>query len=536
MVERRADVRRYMVQRVRAFMLATYRGPLVILNNRDDLEWNVVFGAGLCVIPRTEEEFWRTRDAYAKWRLLGTPERPRDRPPTRAALRRGRQVDMPLLPGANQTTRGGSIETSHAEGDSAPQLASCLNSGGGGTIRDGESVPSGTTAKEPLEDNRPMPSASERVAKALADRKAAAAPQAGPTKTKTKPAVVEDEDDDEDEAPAKTLTVKERAAAARAARSAPKTKAIDPDSPLEDEDEDDDESEDDDLDDDKDTEASGGSDEDDEAEEDEEDEEEEEAPAPKAKAKTAPVKGKKPASPAQIAAREAFAARSRAKAEANRKPVQTEAQVKAKQSADRKAAAEAAAEKANPSRDRTPKPTVVKKALTGNALKAHQAKLAREEAASQREVKRAVASRSKTTAKPAAKAAPAKAPAKAKAAPKAPAKPGSDTKSKVLALWAKGKSRKEIADALDLSYAAVFHHTKGDAAEGGNVSARGRIFVDDPLHKGRGAAEQISRSEAMRRCYTELDMTIGDIARKYGVVYQIAYTAIRPLLLNEDDE
>lgn len=388
---------------------------------------------------------------------------------------------------------------------------------------DGESGSPEPTAAEPLEDTRPMPSATERVAKALAERKAAAAPQAAPTKTK--PAVVEDEDDD-DEAPAQTMTVKERAAAARAARSAPKT-------PVHDEVEDEDEEESDDEDETAEVEDTDP-DADDESEE--EDDEEEEAPAPKAKAKTAPVKGKKPASPAQIAAREAFAARSRAKAEANRKPVQTEAQVKAKQSADRKAAAEAAAEKANPGRDRTPKPTVVKKALTGNALKAHQSKLAREEAAAQREVKRQVAARSKKPAPKAAVAAPKAPAAKTKAAPKAPAKPGSDTKSKVLALWAKGKSRKEIADALDLSYAAVFHHTKGDAAEGGKVSARGRVFVDDPLHKGKTKAEQISRSEAMRRCYTDLDMTIGDIARKYGVLYQIAYTAIRPLLLNEDDE
>lgn len=512
-MSRRDDVRALVLARQQEFMLAVLSGPLAILNDRDDLEWNLLFSSGLCVIPTTEEEFWELRDANATGRLVGAHPRAdrRPRPSTGTALRRGRQVGVREVPPPDKTSRGGTSETSPED---SPQLASCHHSAGGGTIRDGESGHPDPTAAEPLEVHRPMSGATERVAKALAARRAGAQPTGKP-KAQADPEPDEgDNEDTEPEpipTPTKRMSVKERAAAARAARSAPKTKAIDPDSPLED---DDDDSEVEDMEADLDS-----------------DTEEEEAPAPKSKKPMArpTVKGKKPASPAQIAAREAFAARSRAKAAANRKPVQTEAEIKSKQNAARRAQSEAAEAKASPTARRTARPTVVKKALTGNALKQHQAKLAKEEAANQREVKRQVAARSKAAAT---KVGPKKPLSSAKAE-RAPREAG-ETKTKVLALWEKGHTRREIQDELGLSYAAVFFHTKN--AEGGNVAARGRIFVDDPLHKGRGKAPQVSRSEAMRRCYQDLEMSIGDIARKYDVRYQIAYTAIRSLLIAGDDD
>lgn len=348
-----------------------------------------------------------------------------------------------------------------------------------------------------------MPTAVEKVAAALAARQAGAAP----TKSKAEPDAgdtdvndIEDSDEvQEHEAPPKKLSVGERNRLAREAREAAKAAKAAPEEA---------------------DEAEADPDED----EDEDDSTPEPIPTPKAKAAPA-AKGKKPASPAQLKAREAFAARSKERAAASAKakaPVQTEAQVKAKQNADRKAAAEAAAEKANPGRDRTAKPTVVKKALTGNALKNHQAKLAREEAAA------AKAAKAK---KPAAKAA-----AKLAKTHKTTDKRTGDTKAKVLALVAKGKNRRQIAEELGLSYASVYFHTKEEDVAGGDAGSRGKVFVDDPLYKGRGTAPQVSRSEAMRRCFDKLDMSIGDIARKYDVRYQIAYTAIRSLLAQEEDE
>lgn len=348
-----------------------------------------------------------------------------------------------------------------------------------------------------------MPTAVEKVAAALAARQAGAAP----TKTKAEPVEDEVADDIDDEsevealeaAPPKKLSVAERNRLAREAREAAKAAkmtAVDPDSPLDEDDADDEGIDDEEL-----------------------------TEPPKKVTKATPAKGKKPASPKQIAAREAFAARSKERAAASAKaktPVQTEAQVKAKQSADRKAEREAAAEAVAPSRSKTPKPTVVQKPLKGAALATHKRKLAAEEAAA----KKAAAK------KPASKLSqrdPAPSGAKAKSTGKA-----GDTKSKVLALVAKGKTRRQIADTLDISYASVYFHTKDE--DMGEEGARGRVFVDDPLYKGKGKAPQVSRSEAMRRCFDKLDMTIGDIARKYDVRYQIAYTAIRSLLPQQDED
>jgi hypothetical protein len=47
--------------------------------------------------------------------------------------------------------------------------------------------------------------------------------------------------------------------------------------------------------------------------------------------------------------------------------------------------------------------------------------------------------------------------------------------------------------------------------------------------------ESVSRSEAMRRMYLS-GMTVGDIGRAFEVRYQLAYTAIKPLLSQSEDE
>lgn len=225
------------------------------------------------------------------------------------------------------------------------------------------------------------------------------------------------------------------------------------------------------------------------------------------KAKAAP--GKKQPSPAQLAAREKFAAASRERAAAKKagaepekkQPLQTEAEVKASQAAARKAAAASAKAEAEAKSAKkavgTSRPVVVKK---GKAPAAAPTK---------------------------SKAAPAKAKKAAGAA-----KPQSDTKAKVLELWSKGQTRRQIMEKLGLSYPAVFFHTKG--VEGAGAGVRGRIFVDTNLDEdgrkmARGKTEKVSRSEVMRRMYLSGEQ-VGDIARSFDIRYQVAYTAIRPLL------
>jgi len=138
---------------------------------------------------------------------------------------------------------------------------------------------------------------------------------------------------------------------------------------------------------------------------------------------------------------------------------------------------------------------------------------------------------------PAAKAPAAKAakPAAAKAAPEKISK--RDTaKTKIEALWAKGKSRGQIAEALGITYASVFYHTKTLEPNASTVTSlsRGRIIVateydenGEKLAKGV-KKEEVSRSEAMRRLYLA-GWSIGDIGRHFDVRYQLAYTACKSL-------
>lgn len=372
-------------------------------------------------------------------------------------------------------------------------------------------------------------SATSRIAAKLAERKSN---EASPAPVLDDEAVEADEAVEETTEPAKPLTMREKQAAKKAAATKPKTtkasvKTYD------------------DLVDVAEADAAM----DDGEDEDDEDEAEEpvvEAPAPKAKAaKAAPTKGKKPASPAQIAAREKFAAASRARAaaargepveEAETKPIQTPDEVRASQNAKRRAAkAEIAATPEPPKRAKTSNSKVVTPPSKAAAARAAKAVKARDDA-----LPKLVVSKTKAPTrqvKPS-DAKGAKTPAKAKSSGKPSGKAEGETKAAVLALVAKGKTRRQIMDELGLSYASVFYHTKG--VDGGVSAARGKIFVKSPLDEdgnklGRGKAEEVSRSEHMRRQYLS-GMKVGDIARDNGVLYQIAYTAIRTLLTEGDED
>lgn len=242
-----------------------------------------------------------------------------------------------------------------------------------------------------------------------------------------------------------------------------------------------------------------------------------EAPsAKKAKAAAPAAKGKKPASPAQLAARQAFKERSQARAAEARAargevddeaadvkpaPIQTELSAKEKQSAARKAAQAARAAESKPTRAATSKSVTVQAPKT--ATKAEKAKATK------------AANKSGTKVK----------------AEKAPRSDG-ETRQKVHALLAKGKTRQEIMETLGLSYPSVFYHSK--SYEGAVTSRRGNeeyeVNLDSAGEKlPKGKKEKVNRSEAMRREW-RAGMAVGDVARKYEVRYQLAYTAIKPIM------
>lgn len=248
-------------------------------------------------------------------------------------------------------------------------------------------------------------------------------------------------------------------------------------------------------------------------------------------------KGKKPASPAQLAAREAFAARSRAASAAKRgEPVvtpptkavvsgkgrQTPEQVREAQSAERKVAREAAAAAAQPKRASTSKAVKAKETSAQRRTR-----IAREKEEAKPKLKVLTGGKG-TKPTPAAKATAAKAKSERHAG---------ETKSKVHALLAKGKTRQEIMAALNLSYASVFFHAK--SYEGDVTSVRGKIFVKSPLDAdgqklGKGKSVEVSRSEAMRRQFLS-GVEVKQIAKNFDVMYQIAYTACRPLFASDDE-
>lgn len=359
--------------------------------------------------------------------------------------------------------------------------------------------------------------ASERVAQQLAERSAAKGAPA-PAAEADEPG--DEAGQDEEEAPARPMSLKEKQAARK---SAANPKGV---SPLK-------------------AEAEP------EPDDDEEDEEPVvEAPKAAAKAATKPKAGagtspgKKKFSPAQLAAQERFAEASRARAAEKRGepvvtpptksvvsrakgPVQTEDQVKAAQNAARKQTREDAAAAVAPKRAPTSHP------VKAQETKAQAASRARREKAEAKPILKV----SKKVAPPRdLKASDSKAKAPAAKAERAP-RGNSDTKAKIHALLDKGKTRQQIMAALDLSYPTVSYHAK--SYTGGITTSRGSIFVKIGLDEegqklGKGKSEEVSRSEAMRREWKG-GMKVGDIARKYLVRYQIAYTAIRPLLSDGDE-
>lgn len=102
---------------------------------------------------------------------------------------------------------------------------------------------------------------------------------------------------------------------------------------------------------------------------------------------------------------------------------------------------------------------------------------------------------------------------------------GPTTKERVLELVEAGKSRSEIAEELGLSYAAVYHHTKN--VEGLASGRRGVLVEYD--------GETIPRAEAMRRDYAA-GMKVGEIAKKYEVIYQVAWQATKGREESAEDE
>lgn len=62
-----------------------------------------------------------------------------------------------------------------------------------------------------------------------------------------------------------------------------------------------------------------------------------------------------------------------------------------------------------------------------------------------------------------------------------------------------------------------------------------QILVHDPLYHGKPPIPLVTRSQAMRRMYEQLGMSVGDIARQYGITYQLAYKQINPPRLPASD-
>lgn len=121
------------------------------------------------------------------------------------------------------------------------------------------------------------------------------------------------------------------------------------------------------------------------------------------------------------------------------------------------------------------------------------------------------------------KGVPAKAASKNQVAAK-PAANGTSTKLReaVRAEYEAGATRGQLRAKHNLSYPQVYNMTKD---LGTREHGRDRIVIKDPDNKGA----TISRRAAMRRDYAA-GMAVGDIGRKYGVIYQVARQAVLDLL------
>lgn len=107
--------------------------------------------------------------------------------------------------------------------------------------------------------------------------------------------------------------------------------------------------------------------------------------------------------------------------------------------------------------------------------------------------------------------------AKAKAATPTRAATDPKLRDQVRAAFEAGETRTQLRTRFKLSYPQVYNMTKD---LGNQEHGRDRIIIADPDNKGR----TISRKAAMQRDFLA-GMSVGDIGRKYGVIYQVAYQA-----------
>lgn len=91
-----------------------------------------------------------------------------------------------------------------------------------------------------------------------------------------------------------------------------------------------------------------------------------------------------------------------------------------------------------------------------------------------------------------------------------------------------GKTRSEIAKEFGVKYQQVFQYTKDMAAGEGQVRSNSARVSVDVVNPETGETETISRSEAIRREWLA-GKSLGQIAKQFGVAYQICFQAVKAL-------
>jgi len=125
--------------------------------------------------------------------------------------------------------------------------------------------------------------------------------------------------------------------------------------------------------------------------------------------------------------------------------------------------------------------------------------------------------------------------ARGQATAEAPAEPTTETqaaerpvKDVIREMFVAGKSRSEIAKALNVSYQRVFSLTKGQSnaatAEGG---ARPKVILEG-LEGEMARFNGVARIEAIRTLFGE-GHKVGEVAKMVGTSYQIVFQATRNL-------
>jgi len=254
------------------------------------------------------------------------------------------------------------------------------------------------------------------------------------------------------------------------------------------------------------------------------------ATKPAGKAETAEPTKKGP-SEAQLAARARFAEASKARAAAKAAEAAGETEAPAKATKATKPT-KVAGRPTEARREANRKPKAEKAAepvQMSDYARRKAAKAERDaEAAAQAKKDEAKAKRAATRAANKGETAPAAKPAaKASKATKPATTSGNSNREKAREMFEAGKDRRAIADELGLAYATVYAHTKDMQGAEGSRAGRPRVFVEVKVKGGKTV--QMGRSEAMREDFTN-GMTIGDIGRKYGVIYQVAYQAVKGLI------